>query len=534
MPIRIRHERRKLNILFTIILPKKNPKSQFLFCYSGHGILKDGKGYLLKTYATTKGNDKNNYINLEILRTLINEVVSAGHHILVLLNACNSGAFLDSKFCPPEYILENPGAHAITAGGTDQPAWHKSSVGPGSVFFEKVIEGIQGGADYKEDNFITSLELALFLKDEIENFSDINQDPRFGPLSDGNGQFYFKKTGTKSNEPSTNKSTSDDLKQSMGISGKREFAEAKKLLTKENYNTAMNLFYQAYNFGVTESARYLGWMYYKGLGEQDHNKAINWFKQSAESGDKKGMIALGIIQREGLFKDYPKAYSLFERAAEEKLPEGMYNLGIMHEYGFGVPRNLNKARYWYERASKLHYKNADTKLAQIPRKLRFLLSLNLNYFSLTQSTWNGISKSLPFIVDSYPGITGPGLSIELWLHNMMEFSTNLGFYSKTGNTTQEDIDYVLTITGESMHGKFLLFPIQIFKPEFNRLYLGLGIGQTEYNLKLNAKHTTDNIKISKTALEGKIHIPIKNIVFSTDFEFYKGGNSISLGFGLGL
>ena len=76
------------------------PKSRFVFAYSGHGMVEGPPGrptgYLLKATATSL-EDKTNAIPMRVLRVLIDHVVDAGHQVLVLVNACYSGAFLSRR-----------------------------------------------------------------------------------------------------------------------------------------------------------------------------------------------------------------------------------------------------------------------------------------------------------------------------------------------------------------------------------------------------------------------------------------------------
>jgi hypothetical protein len=122
------------------------PKSRFLFAYSGHGMTEKTRGYLL-TSAARSLDDKYNSISMSTLRTMFQEVVDSGFHVLALINACYSGAFLSRPFgAQAEYVPRNPGAHAITAGGTNELSWHNGDLGSGSVFFEKFFAALESRA----------------------------------------------------------------------------------------------------------------------------------------------------------------------------------------------------------------------------------------------------------------------------------------------------------------------------------------------------------------------------------------------------
>jgi len=119
------------------------PRSRFLFAYSGHGFSDGTDGYLLRTSAKNFS-DKSAAISLQSLRGMMNGVVESGYYVLVLLNSCYAGAFLNNKSFGGRYLPKERGAHAITAGAAQEKAWSDSRLGPGSVFFEKVFAELGG------------------------------------------------------------------------------------------------------------------------------------------------------------------------------------------------------------------------------------------------------------------------------------------------------------------------------------------------------------------------------------------------------
>jgi len=191
---------------------KKSPKSRFLFAYSGHGISEGSKenptGYLLKSTARNF-EDKLNSINMSVLRVYLQQVIDAGYQTLALINACHSGAFLNRlPFGNPGqpnaggvYIPREPGAHAITAGGSNQLTWHLPALGKGSVFFEKLLAGLGGQADlfpvypdgHRGDGVITVDEIATYLREEVSLATNHMQVPLPADLALNRsiGGFFF-------------------------------------------------------------------------------------------------------------------------------------------------------------------------------------------------------------------------------------------------------------------------------------------------------------------------------------------------------
>ncbi|MCW5211671.1 caspase family protein [Desulfobulbus sp. TB] len=176
---------------------KKFPKSRFLFAYTGHGMTENNKGYLLKNTARNL-HDRRRSIKVDVLKDYIDEVVLTGHHVLVLLNSCYSGTFLRRPFGKNRLFPEYPGAHAITAGGSGELAWHDGKLGLGSVFYETVLAGISGVADAEKDGIVTGNELYSYLRREIQMVTDQGQNPQMGDISlhGSRGEFFFLKRDT--------------------------------------------------------------------------------------------------------------------------------------------------------------------------------------------------------------------------------------------------------------------------------------------------------------------------------------------------
>ncbi len=175
---------------------KQYPRSRFLFAYSGHGITEGKRGYLL-LHTAQNTSDKQNSINIEVVRVLFHEVVDTGHHVLALINACYGGTFLNLQFNPGQrFIPKYRGAHAITAGGTNELTWHDPTIGTGSIFFEKFFEGLNGYADGVPtggDGIVTVNELAAYLKQTVQVSTDQHQNPRAGDILTGGspGGLFF-------------------------------------------------------------------------------------------------------------------------------------------------------------------------------------------------------------------------------------------------------------------------------------------------------------------------------------------------------
>jgi hypothetical protein len=118
-------------------------------------------------------------------------VVDSGFHVLALINACYSGDFLKLSFGGKRFIPKYPGAHAITAGGTNELTWHDGTIGSGSVFFETLYAALDGRAG--RDGIVTVNDLFAYLQREVQISTDQQQNPRPGDLRRGgsSGGFFF-------------------------------------------------------------------------------------------------------------------------------------------------------------------------------------------------------------------------------------------------------------------------------------------------------------------------------------------------------
>ena len=175
-----------------------SPHSRFLFTYSGHGYAggagESERGFLLTSTATSK-TDPVNRIDLSVLRTLLDPVIDSAEKVLVLVNACQSGAFLGRKsFGPNPLGPGDRGAHAIMASRPNQNSLQLDRVGPGSVFFEKIFAGLGGVADNApRDGVVTYHELDTYLHSEIPYVTNGTQIPMEGDISRNGsiGEFFF-------------------------------------------------------------------------------------------------------------------------------------------------------------------------------------------------------------------------------------------------------------------------------------------------------------------------------------------------------
>ena len=134
--------------------------------------------------------------------------------------------------------------------------------------------------------------------------------------------------------------------------------------------------------------------------DKDRNKALDYYKLSAKQGYARAEFSLAnaYLDGNGIERDINKAISLYTDAAKQNLPDAQYNLANIYEEGtivqkdekkalnlytqaanqnFPIAQNnlgymyantyndLEKAKYWFQRASENGYKDAEEALKQI-------------------------------------------------------------------------------------------------------------------------------------------------------------------------
>lgn len=113
-------------------------------------------------------------------------------HLLIVLDACAAGLGVIAK--SPEYqeltIATEPGAHMITAGMVNQKA-EMDNVEQISTFTRFLTDGLEGAADYTNDQVVSLTELLLFVRYQVAHKTKGAQTPMIGRF-DGSGEMIFQ------------------------------------------------------------------------------------------------------------------------------------------------------------------------------------------------------------------------------------------------------------------------------------------------------------------------------------------------------
>ena len=193
-----------------------------------------------------------------------------------------------------------------------------------------------------------------------------------------------------------------ERKQRTALPGEAEFAEAEKLIRNGDNKDAVEKLKEAVAKGHPEATFRLGQMHEQGKGrwfssdtdalacyqkaaeppmnhakaqyqvglfyekgrgglDRDIRKAIEWYKKSADQKNPDALFRLGMAYKDGDGNepvDYTRMITYFTAAAQAGHPEAQYQLGYSYENGIGVPINVGRAKYWYEKAAEQGNANA--------------------------------------------------------------------------------------------------------------------------------------------------------------------------------
>ena len=86
---------------------------------------------------------------------------------------------------------------------------------------------------------------------------------------------------------------------------------------------------------------------------KDYAEAIKWFIKSADQGNAKAQVGLGLMHYEGrgVSQDYAEAVKWYLKAANQGKADAQRELGTMYYSGEGVPKNLIEAKNWFGKAA---------------------------------------------------------------------------------------------------------------------------------------------------------------------------------------
>lgn len=122
---------------------------------------------------------------------------------------------------------------------------------------------------------------------------------------------------------------------------------------EKNIELAKKYFLQAVDYKEDIAKYNLGELYRL---EQDYNLAKEWYEKAYSSYPGKSYLGLSKVYLDQA--EYKNAFLYSEKAAKFDEAEAEYNLGVFFEQGIYVSKDINKAKYWYQKSSEKGFSDA--------------------------------------------------------------------------------------------------------------------------------------------------------------------------------
>jgi hypothetical protein len=165
----------------------------FIF-FAGHGQTQDLPDGMKDGFIIPVDGDLNNYystaISMQQLQRLADRI--RAKHILYVMDACFSGLLLrlrgEALHAPPRELTIASARQVLTAGTAGEKV---AETGGHGLFTKSLLNGLGGAADRNQDGYITASELYQYISPQVLAESRNTQNPVFGRLGYGQGEFVF-------------------------------------------------------------------------------------------------------------------------------------------------------------------------------------------------------------------------------------------------------------------------------------------------------------------------------------------------------
>lgn len=372
---------------------QQHPRSRFLFTYSGHGFRQGERCYLLQSGAESL-TDKAHAVSADVLMARYRDVIGPAFRSLALINGCHLEGGSSREGTAARWTREDPGHHIITAEGSMDAAWQSDLVGPGSRFYETLLDGIFGiedhpsTADTNGDGLVDINELKTFLRRSVRFEGQPDFEPRSAALSrsgDRGGFFFFEGrrqivTGTlqedfrgrpvvqRFGQPLPAERTleleafyRDEAIQEAAGCRQGNARDCRRLGVSYQYGygvdidfeRAAGLYRQACEEGHAKGCSYLGSMFYEGKGvKKDLEKDIHYSRLGCDGGALHGCnhLAFAYLKGNGTPKNLKRAAELTTASCDAGSSWGCTLLGLLYRDGQGVDKDLPRAATLFSKA----------------------------------------------------------------------------------------------------------------------------------------------------------------------------------------
>ncbi|VAX09231.1 hypothetical protein MNBD_GAMMA25-2019 [hydrothermal vent metagenome] len=157
--------------------------------------------------------------------------------------------------------------------------------------------------------------------------------------------------GVQSTQDSTSGKSLDSSLLSQGqeaVLARRSFIAGAQAYKEKDFYRAERIWLPLAHEGHSSSQFFLGVLYES--ASNDQYKAVHWYKQAAEQGNKDAQHNLGLAyaRGQGVKKDASEAVKWWRSAGMQGNSDSQYNLGIIYATGAtGVSQNFREAKRWW-------------------------------------------------------------------------------------------------------------------------------------------------------------------------------------------
>ncbi len=183
-----------LRVLGDELYEKTDAEDQVFIFFAGHGQTQDLPNGQKMGYIIPVDGDVKNYYSTAISMTQLRELSDRlqAKHIFYAMDSCFSGLLLRLRGSAPaqDYTLKTQTRvrQVLTAGSEGEEVVEVEGHG---LFTRALLQGLDGQADLNSDGHITANELSQFVTPRILQVSQNTQNPLFGRIDLGRGDFVF-------------------------------------------------------------------------------------------------------------------------------------------------------------------------------------------------------------------------------------------------------------------------------------------------------------------------------------------------------
>jgi Caspase domain len=189
-------QQRILRVLGDELYTQTQDDDRVFIFYAGHGQTQDLPANKKDGYIIPVDGDLTNYystaISIQQLQGLADRI--RAKHIFYAMDACFSGLLLrnfrgEALNDSPMKLTIAPARQVLTAGAEGEKVVETGGHG---LFTKSLLSGLTGNADLNKDRYITATELSQYITSQVLAESRNSQNPLFGRLGDGQGEFVFE------------------------------------------------------------------------------------------------------------------------------------------------------------------------------------------------------------------------------------------------------------------------------------------------------------------------------------------------------